>query len=402
MRRDQKTLNPAIMLITVLSVGLQDVSAGAVSPAISAICQAYLNVSIGMIQMIVTLPTLAICVMAPVYGWLSNRIQPRKLIIFGLLLFSFGGSMPVFLNNLPLIMLCRLALGIGTGITLPAALAIIPVFYEGRVRDKLIGFNQAVGSIGCIFMQQVGGYFADIDWHLSFLAYLMGLFSLVLVVLFLPDIPMDKVLKTAEPAGKRIFSCIPGKIYGLAAVLFVAMIFACIPTTNISLMIEGEGIGSATNTGTVMAFYSFGTMLGSAAFGYIKKRIGIYVLPVSYFFDGAGFIGVAASHSLPAIMISLAVAGFGTGALLCAYLARAEELSKLAYVAFSVSMVAAANGLGNFVHPTIVSALDTAIGGVFGRGAINIAGISLAVMGAVLLCVYLATAKNRENEQILN
>ena len=101
-------------------------------------------------------------------------------------------------------------------------------------------------------------------------------------------------------------------------------------------------------------------------------------------------------------MISLAVAGFGTGALLCAYLARAEELSKLAYVAFSVSMVAAANGLGNFVHPTIVSALDTAIGGVFGRGAINIAGISLAVMGAVLLCVYLATAKNRENEQILN
>lgn len=181
MRRDAKTLSPFVMLITVLSVGLQDISAGAVSPAISAICQSYPSVSIGMIQMIVTLPTLAICIMAPVYGWLSNRIQPRRLIIYGLLLFCIGGSLPVFLNNLPLIMICRVALGVGTGITLPAALAIIPVFYEGKKRDKLIGFNQAVGSIGCIFMQQIGGYFADIDWHLSFLAYLMGLFSLVLV-----------------------------------------------------------------------------------------------------------------------------------------------------------------------------------------------------------------------------
>ena len=88
MRRDAKTLSPFVMLITVLSVGLQDISAGAVSPAISAICQSYPSVSIGMIQMIVTLPTLAICIMAPVYGWLSNRIQPRRLIINILLCFD--------------------------------------------------------------------------------------------------------------------------------------------------------------------------------------------------------------------------------------------------------------------------------------------------------------------------
>jgi predicted transporter protein len=355
-----------------------------------------------MIQMIVTLPTLAICIMAPVYGWLSNRIQPRRLIIYGLLLFCIGGSLPVFLNNLPLIMICRVALGVGTGITLPAALAIIPVFYEGKKRDKLIGFNQAVGSIGCIFMQQIGGYFADIDWHLSFLAYLMGLFSLVLVLLFLPDIPMEKVLKTADKDRKSIFSCVSTKIYGLAGVLFVAMIFACIPTTNLSLMIEGEGIGTATNTGTAMAVYSVGTMLGSAAFGYMKKAVGIYVLPLSYFFNGAGFFGVAMSHSLMAVIMFLMLAGFGTGALLCAYLARAEELSRLAYVAFSVSMMAAANGLGNFIHPTFVSLCDSLFGGVYGRGAIKASGVSLAAMGMILLIIYLVTAKNRLNEKLLD
>ena len=157
MRRDAKTLSPFVMLITVLSVGLQDISAGAVSPAISAICQSYPSVSIGMIQMIVTLPTLAICIMAPVYGWLSNRIQPRRLIIYGLLLFCIGGSLPVFLNNLPLIMICRVALGVGTGITLPAALAIIPVFYEGKKRDKLIGASSVNDSMSSRNSPQFSG-----------------------------------------------------------------------------------------------------------------------------------------------------------------------------------------------------------------------------------------------------
>ena len=76
------------------------------------------------------------------------------------------------------------------------------------------------------------------------------------------------------------------------------------------------------------------------------------------------------SHSLMAVIMFLMLAGFGTGALLCAYLARAEELSRLAYVAFSVSMMAAANGLGNLSTNHRI-ALRFALRGVYGRGAIK-------------------------------
>ncbi|MFR3288965.1 MAG: hypothetical protein ACLTSG_00930 [Lachnospiraceae bacterium] len=103
-----------------------------------------------------------------------------------------------------------------------------------------------------------------------------------------------------------------------------------------------------------------------------------------------------------AVIMFLMLAGFGTGALLCAYLARAEELSRLAYVAFSVSMMAAANGLGNFIHPTFVSLCDSLFGGVYGRGAIKASGVSLAAMGMILLIIYLVTAKNRLNEKLLD
>ena len=110
---DARTMNKFLLALTVLSVGLQDIAAGAVSPAIYSICMAFPDVPTSTVQLVITLPTLSICVVAPLYGWLSNKIQPRKLIIFGLSMFVAAGCMPVFLNSLPAIMLCRVLLGVG-------------------------------------------------------------------------------------------------------------------------------------------------------------------------------------------------------------------------------------------------------------------------------------------------
>jgi MFS family permease len=402
MKRDPKTMNSVILLITILSVGLQDIAAGAVSPAIAAICAAYPDVPTSTIQLIVTLPTLSICVMAPIYGWLSNRVQPRKLIITGLFLFCLGGSLPVLLNSLPLIVICRLALGVGTGITCPAALSIIPVFYEGKKRDKLIGLNQSLGSVGCILMQSIGGYFADINWHLSFLAYLVGLFSLVLVIFYLPDIPMKKVAADIERSKNiSIFKSVRPNVYGLAIVVFFAMLFICIPTTNLSLFIEGSGIGTAASTGVILSIYTVGITIGSVAFGYLKKALHIYVIPAAYFLDAIGFIGVSMSHDLVLMGIMITIAGLGTGLCLCGYLGRAAEITELPYVAFAISLVVSGNGIGNFIHPTVVGLLDNLFGNIYGCGAILIAGLSLLVMGVIILAVYLATANRRIGEKIL-
>lgn len=403
MARDPKTMNKFLLALTVLSVGLQDIAAGAVSPAIYSICMAFPEVSTSTVQLVITLPTLSICVVAPLYGWLSNKIQPRRLIIFGLALFVAAGCMPVFLNSLPLIMLCRVLLGVGTGITMPAALSIIPVFYSGKVRDKFIGFNQGVGSLGCIFMQVIGGYFADVDWHLSFLAYAVGIVSLVLVVLFLPDIPMDKLNAGVDRGEKvSIWRRVSPRLYGLTLVFVVCMVFVCIPTTNLDLMIQGKGIGTAASTGLALSVYTVGSFLGSVAFGYVKKACGIYTFTLAYLFCGAGFILLSGAGSMGGVFAAMIVAGLGMGCLMCAYIGRAAEIaSSLAWVAFSIALVNAANGFGNFIHPTFVGLLDSVYGGVYGSRAILIAGAALTAMGVVVGVFYLLTAKQRRGESIL-
>lgn len=396
MKRDARKMPSVLLLLTVLSVGFQDIAAGAVSPAIAAICASFPKVSTSTIQLIVTLPTLSICIVSPVYGWLSNKIQPRKLIIFGLGMFMIGGMLPICLDSLVMIMICRIALGIGSGITIPAALSIIPVFYEGDLRDRLIGFNQAVGSLGCIFMQSVGGLFADIDWHLSFSAYGFGVISFLLVICFLPDVPMDPVRRSIESREeKSIFRCIPGRVYGLAAVFFVCMVFVCIPTTNLSLMIVNAGIGSASSTGYALSVYTVGSMIGSAAFGYVKKLLGRQVFTLSYIVCGLGFYLVSAAESMTALYGFIWIAGLGMGCLMCCYIGRAAEVADLTFVAFSISLITSANGLGNFIHPAFVQALDGAAGNVFGQKAIATAGIALVLLGVLVGIVYAAAGKRR-------
>ena len=403
MRREASSMNKLLLAITVLSVGLQDIAAGAISPAIYSICLAFPNVSTSTIQLVVTLPTLSICFVAPLYGWLSNKIQPRKLIILGLTLFVVAGCLPVCLNSLPAIMVCRALLGVGTGITMPAALSIIPVFYSGKVRDKFIGFNQGIGSLGCIFMQAIGGFFADVNWHFSFLAYGVGIVSWILVVLFLPDIPMDKLNAGVEKGEHvSIWKRVSPGLYGLTAVFVVCMVFVCMPTTNLDLMIQGRGIGTAASTGLALSVYTVGSFIGSVAFGYVKKVLKIYTFTVAYVLCGIGFVLLSLSGSMAAVFGSMIVAGLGMGCLMCAYIGRAAEISSsLAWVAFSIALVNAANGFGNFIHPTIVGMLDNIYGGVYGGKAIMIAGSALIVMGILVGIFYILTSKKRKDEIIL-
>lgn len=403
MVRDARTMNKFLLALTVLSVGLQDIAAGAVSPAIYSICMAFPDVPTSTVQLVITLPTLYICVVAPLYGWLSNKIQPRKLIIFGLSMFVAAGCMPVFLNSLPAIMLCRVLLGVGTGITMPSALSIIPVFYSGKLRDKFIGFNQGIGSFGCIFMQAIGGYFADIDWHLSFLAYAVGLVSLILVLLFLPDIPMDKLRADVGKAEKiSIWRRVSPKLYGMTLVYFVCMVFVCMPTTNLDLMIQGRGIGTAASTGLALSVYTLGSLIGSVAFGYIKKLTGMYTFTLSYVVCGLGFVLLSRAPAMEQVFLAMVIAGLGMGCLMCAYIGRAAEIaSSLAWVAFSIALINAANGLGNFIHPSFVGLLDRIYGNIYGGKAILLAGSALVVMGVLVGIVHLATRNSRKNETIL-
>jgi hypothetical protein len=185
-------------------------------------------------------------------------------------------------------------------------------------------------------------------------------------------------------------------VYGLALLFAVGMTFITFLSTNISIMVEGEKIGDPASTGIALSLYTVGSAVSASLFGLLKKHLKIYVIPTGWLLTAAGYFVLAQAQTLPGVYASILLSGLGMGLVVSAYFRRVSEITALPYVAFSVSMIATANGLGNFIHPTVVALIGSIMGrSAYGRPAIGIAAGALAVIGAVTLCFYLAAARKR-------
>jgi len=397
-RRDPKTMAPWLLMLAVLSIGLQDSAASAISPAIASICASYPNIDPSVIQLMVTFPSLAICIMSPLYGYLTTRIAPRKLILFGLVMFVAGGMLPLIIDSLPLILFCRIILGIGAGITLPGAISIIPVFYDGQRKNNMLGWNMTVGSFGCIFMQAVGGFGAEVNWHLSFLGYIIGVYSLIITFLFLPDIPKSVVVDNEGRTKNSVLAMlkkIPAAGYGELILYFIVTVFMTMLTSNLSLYIEGEQIGTASATGLGLSIYMAGALVGSAGFGFLKKRMNYYVIPLSWLILGCGYYFVTLSSTISTLYAALLLSGVGVGIIVPGYYGRLEELSDTSVAAFATGLVASVQGIATFLNPVVGSWFVIYAGFRYGKSLIVLDAAALAA-GAVIIAVGRTAVKKKQ------
>ena len=383
-------MNPYVLAIPVLAIGLQDSASACISPAIASICATYPEIPVSIVQLLVTLPSIACCIVSILYGWLSVRVNPRTLVIGGLVLFVVGGMAPMFLTSFEAILACRVVLGMGAGLTLPACDSIIPRLYKGRLRENMMGWNMTVGAIGCTVMIFIGGQFAVQDWHLSFLGYGVGLISLALVLLLLPRIPMVKDDKGGKPTLSVVMSGIKWLAWAEIAVYFIGNMFATLVTSNLSLYVEGTGIGTAADTGLALSIQMIGAAFGAFFYGWLKQRLRYFVIPASWLLMAAGFFSVSHAGSLLGVYAGMVVAGMGVGIVGPAYCIRITELCKPASQAMAIAAAGALQGFGNFFNP-IVGAWCVALLGIgYGADLIVVSAVALTAIGVLVLAASIA------------
>lgn len=388
MKKDYTEMNPYVLAIPVLAIGLQDSASACISPAIASIAASYPDVAVSTVQLLVTLPSIAVCIVSILYGWLSVRINPRTLVVIGLSLFVIGGMAPLFVTSFDGILACRVILGMGAGLTLPACDSIIPRLYKGRMRENMMGWNMTAGAIGVTVMIFIGGQLAAVDWHLSFLGYSVGLVSLILVLCLLPRIPMVKSEKDGNrPALSEVVTNIKWLAWVEIIVYFVGNLFATMVTSNLSLFAEGGGIGTPADSGNALSLQMAGAALGAFGYGWLKKNLGHNVIPLAWLVMGAGFLVVAHSSSLVAVMAGMFVAGMGVGVVWPAYCMRVTELTKPVAQAMAIAVAGALQGFGNFFNPVVGGWLA----GLFGIGyGADMIRLDSWVIVAIAVVVFLA------------
>ncbi|HWQ79326.1 MAG TPA: MFS transporter [Anaerovoracaceae bacterium] len=407
LNRDSKTMGTFMLKFVVLAVGVQDVSSGAAAAAIAPMIAEFPSVSPTNIQLMVTLPNLMVVFMAPIFAALSTKIDIRKLVIFALICFLAGGASPVFFDTFPPIMIGRIILGIGSGITIPAAISLIPMFWDGHEKDTMMGWHMTMGCIGGIAMQTLGGYLTLVDWHYCFLAYLFPVWVLILIILKLPSTPKEymnaKNAQNEEIKKAPFLKRLNLKSWALVIIYFVVTVFICTMPMNISIILEGEQIGNAANAGIALSLFTAGALVGGLVFGFVKGLAGGYAMALALIINGLGYAILAfGAFSIPVVYFCTLLSGFGMGMLIPSYYTRVSEIAPKIFATVSISFVVAAQGLGNFISPQILAGVNAMFRQDVGRFPIIAGAVVLIAAGVIVAVTFALSGGNNKRNKELN
>jgi len=111
-------------------------------------------------QMVLTSPGLAMCVMAPISGWIVERIGCRAAFLIFTLLFSVSGVAGLFVNDPRVLVGARLVTGAGSVGALIATAAYIGSYFPPDRRAQILGYQTSTGAATTIlrwFLDKMGG-----------------------------------------------------------------------------------------------------------------------------------------------------------------------------------------------------------------------------------------------------
>ncbi len=139
-----------------LASGLTVMAGAAVAPALVSISDHFIDeggepgrVTL-LSKLILTLPGLFIAILAPVSGYVLDRVGRRPILLVSLVLYALAGTSGLWLPNLPAILVGRAFLGIATAGVMTAATTLIGDYFQGQERARFMGLQSSFMAAGGI------------------------------------------------------------------------------------------------------------------------------------------------------------------------------------------------------------------------------------------------------------
>ncbi|MCT4376527.1 MFS transporter [Leuconostoc suionicum] len=297
----QKNPHSKIFILAILSVSIMITTGTAISSALPEMAKSFPNISVAKIDMIATIQQFSVMVTLLLSGIISKKIGIKKTISIGLILTGVAGVFPLFSHNFSLILISRLIVGCGIGLFNSLAITIMDLFYEDPTRSEMLGFRSATEQIGVSILNIIVGMLVLINWHASFLIYLL---AFPLLAFFLKVVPEPPIPETNSDKKQRI------NVSVIIMTLLLALMVAC--STSVVIQIPNIVVTDLSKTGAVSSLIiSVNTLMGmitgiffGRVYGFVKK----FVLPIGIIFMAIGSLVIVSYHS---------VLGATIGAIIC-------------------------------------------------------------------------------------
>ncbi len=367
------------LLTVLLASTLMLLGGAAVAPALPAIASAFPEAGDMTVDLVVTLPPLAVALSGLFIGALADRIGKVRVLIGSLLIFGVAGVSGFFLEDLMLLLVGRFFVGVGIAGITSCCSALITEYYHGDVRLKVLGYQTAAMGLGILILEVGGGTLAEFGWHEPFLIYSIGFLILLMAIVSMRE-PVNDAVVTDMPDRECSKKAIIVSYLGIAVTMIVMY---ALPTKLASYVMQ------TTDASTTLIGLALGLNgVFNAAICLMYRRITTvvprtYLLTVGLGLMAAGMILLSVSGDIVWIIISSCAVGMGVGMCTTTVM---NILSDNVTPASSGKVMGGYTtffNLGQFVSTFVIAGMISLTGGLKGLY------LSMGIIAAVAAVIFL-------------
>ena len=339
------------LIVAILSLSLLTVMAGAaVAPALGLIQEHFADSDRSLVQMIVSMPALFIALTNLfLFRPLCRRFRARTLLLLGLILYTVFGCAAGLFDSIPLILICRALVGVGVGIIMPLSTGLISFYFTRDKQAPLMGFSSALNMMGGVVATLIAGGLAMISWRLSFLVYLLGLISIILCLIWMPNEKVYDSRQTKEGSGSLT------RYAPYIIVMFVMSFTFFVYPASFALECSRSGVISQNLIAPIMAMMDGFGFIGGLAFSRISvfpKKIIRLIAPILFVIS---YVLLALPNSVLGILSGSVFIGLANGIGVPFIMTTASAKAGKSAAATVMPLLSAALYLAQFLTPVILS-----------------------------------------------
>jgi EmrB/QacA subfamily drug resistance transporter len=212
-------------------------------------------------------------VLIPITGRLTDLFGRKWFYTSGIIIFILGSFLSGQSQTLTQLIVFRALQGVGAGIMISSAFAVIGDLFQPAERGKYQGFVSGVFGISSVVGPSLGGFITDnFSWHWIFYINIpIGLAVILLFVFFFPNV---------RPGIKTFTVDYPG---------IASLVLSVVPFL---LALSWGGVEYAWNSPIIIGMFIFSVIMAGVLY-LVETRSEEPILPLQYFWDRTVSISMA-------------------------------------------------------------------------------------------------------------
>ncbi|MFD6171126.1 MFS transporter [Streptomyces coeruleorubidus] len=339
-----------------------------------------------LVPMALTVPALALGLLAPFAGVIVDRLGRKRLLIAATVLYAIFGTAPLWLESLGAIVASRALVGVAEAAIMTCCTTLIGDYYSGRVRDRYLALQTMCASASATAFFVIGGAAGSAGWRTPFWIYAVSLLIAPLMAIGLPK-PTAATGAAAEDGESTDTAVAPKRSFpfrqlaGICGLtVFGALVFYTVPV-EMSYLLDDLDVTATSVIGSATAIASAATVAGAIAFAKLRGAPGPR-LPLVFALCAAGFAVMWLADSAPLLIVGAVLNCLGTGLLLPSLLTIAMSRLDFADRGRGTGLWTASFFIGQFICPLVLIAAASALGTL--AAAVGLLGLASAVVAAGL------------------